>query len=207
MSRIVPTALAIGVGAITLLALFFDLPALVGFRFAFVDWAAILAVFALILGVLNVLSVHLSRALSTEGRSGLYSAVLTLSFLAVVGLALFEGSGPGGPLMTAIFQYVQLPLESALAGTLAVFLVLAGYRTLRQRRSAGMVVLMIAALVTLAATIPLPGTAAGALATLKEAVITGPAIGGARGLILGVALGVVATGLRLLSGLDRPQSD
>jgi len=31
-----------------------------------------------------------------------------------------------------------------------------------------------------------------------------PAIAGARGLLLGVALGTVATGIRILIGVDRP---
>lgn len=209
MNRIVPTALAIGVGVITLMALFLDQPILVGFRFAFVDWAAIMAVFALILGAFNIVSIHLSRI---RGQNAPYSAALILSFLAVLGIALYERSGPGGALMTSIFQYIQLPLESALMATVAVFLTLAGYRALRQRRSLagpgwGLVILIVVALVTLAATIPLPGGLSNALATLKEGVIGGPAAGGARGLILGVALGAVATGLRLLTGIDRPQSE
>jgi hypothetical protein len=91
--------------------------------------------------------------------------------------------------------------------TLAIFLAVAGYRVLRRQRSAGMVVLVIVALIGLAATIPLPGGISSALATLKDGLIGGPAAGGARGLLLGVALGTVATGLRLLTGVDRPQSE
>jgi hypothetical protein len=202
VKRVVPTALAIGVGIITLLGLFLDQPILVSLRFAFVDWATILAVFALLIGIGNIFSVHLSRL---AGRNAPYSAALLLSFLAVLGVALYEGAGPGGPWMTALFQYVQLPLESALMATLAVFLVLAGYRALRQQRSVGMVILIVAALIVLAAALPLPGGLSGVLAGLKEGVVSGPAAGGARGLILGVALGALATGLRLLIGVDRPQ--
>lgn len=203
MKRILSTALVIGVGIITLLGLFLDQPSLVSLRFAFVDWAAILAVFALLLGTWNIFSVHLSRL---TGRNAPYSAALILSFLAVLGVAVYEGVGPGGPWMTAIFQYVQLPLESALMATLAVFLVLAGYRAWRRQRSSGMVVLIVATLIVLAATLPLSREASGVVAGLKEGLVSGPATGGTRGLILGVALGALATGLRLLTGIDRPQS-
>jgi hypothetical protein len=207
VNRIVPTALAIGVGVITLMALFLDQPVLVGFRFAFVDWAAIVAVFALILGIVNIVSVHARRL---KGLNAAYSAALILSFVVVLTLALYEGAGPGGPLMMAIFQYIQLPLESALMATLAIFLALAGFRVLRQQHvggGLGMALLVVVALIVLVATIPWPGGISGTLTALKDGLIGGPAAGGARGLILGVALGAVATGLRLLTGIDRPQSE
>ena len=37
--------------------------------------------------------------------------------------------------------------------------------------------------------------------------MTVPALAGTRGIILGVALGTVVTGLRLLMGIDRPYSE
>jgi hypothetical protein len=42
------------------------------------------------------------------------------------------------------------------------------------------------------------------LAELRSWIARVPAAAGARGLILGVALGIVATGLRVLAGVDRP---
>jgi hypothetical protein len=39
---------------------------------------------------------------------------------------------------------------------------------------------------------------------LRSAIVQIPAVAGARGILLGVALGTVATGLRLLMGVDRP---
>jgi hypothetical protein len=42
------------------------------------------------------------------------------------------------------------------------------------------------------------------LVVLRDWLAHVPAVAGARGLLLGVALGTVATGLRILLGVDRP---
>jgi hypothetical protein len=45
------------------------------------------------------------------------------------------------------------------------------------------------------------------LPVIKDWVLDVPALAGARGILLGVALGTAATGLRVLLGLDRPYVD
>jgi hypothetical protein len=47
----------------------------------------------------------------------------------------------------------------------------------------------------------------GALTTFKEWILGVPSMASARGILLGVALGTVATGLRVLLGIDRPYSE
>jgi hypothetical protein len=39
---------------------------------------------------------------------------------------------------------------------------------------------------------------------LRSLLVQIPAVAGARGVLLGVALGAIATGLRILMGVDRP---
>jgi hypothetical protein len=45
------------------------------------------------------------------------------------------------------------------------------------------------------------------LPVIKDWVLEVPALAGARGILLGVALGTAATGLRVLLGIDRPYVD
>jgi len=47
----------------------------------------------------------------------------------------------------------------------------------------------------------------GWLPIIKDWILDVPALAGARGVLLGVALGTVATGLRVLLGIDRPYVD
>jgi hypothetical protein len=42
------------------------------------------------------------------------------------------------------------------------------------------------------------------LQSIREWILRVPALGGARGLLLGIALGTITTGIRILMGTDRP---
>jgi uncharacterized membrane protein len=42
---------------------------------------------------------------------------------------------------------------------------------------------------------------------IKDWILNVPTLAGVRGILLGVALGVIATGLRVLTGADRPYTD
>lgn len=45
------------------------------------------------------------------------------------------------------------------------------------------------------------------LPVIKDWILNVPALAGVRGILLGVALGTIATGLRVLVGTDRPYTD
>jgi hypothetical protein len=119
-------------------------------------------------------------------------------------IVLFLGliEGPQGPLTSRIFQYVLFPLQATIFSLLAFFVASAAYRAfrLRSRESA---LLVITSVVVLLGQIPLWG----ALTNFKEWILEVPSMAGARGILLGVALGTVATGLRVLLGIDRPYSE
>jgi hypothetical protein len=211
-SRLLSTAIAVAVGLVVLLAYFIgqiggtDLRSL---QTVLLNWAATLAAVALLVGIANLLRVHLSRV-DQGGSAAVYSTVLMLAFAAVLGLALFP-PGPAGPLAGWAFQYVIAPVEAAIGALIFFFLVFAGYRLMRMRRSPWAALFLIVALVALIGLIPinLPGAegAARGLADLRNWLIQVWAVAGTRGILLGVALGTVATGVRVLLAADRPYGD
>ncbi|HMK08576.1 MAG TPA: hypothetical protein VK449_06045 [Anaerolineales bacterium] len=202
------TAVAVAFGLIVLQGYFLDLQVLTGLRTLILQWSVILAAAALLLGVVNLLAVHLSKIGAQEKGWG-YSAVLVgaLVVTLIVGLVFGEES----PLVLAFFQYVQQPVESTLAALLAVSLTLGVVRLLSRRRDLRSYTFVITAFIVLLGTGPwLIGSNGGlhqffgvARAMLSQIW----AAGAARGLLLGVALGATATGLRILLGADRPYGD
>jgi len=195
------------VGILVLASLFITHPLVDAIGAYLVNVAVIVAAFALFLGVLNVLRVHARRI--REGQKGsLYSFVLLAAMLLVIALGLpsipGQPSGPSQPVVAWIFQNVQLPIQASFSALLVFFLVTATLRLLTVRNLESAVMLLVALLV-LAGQVTL-----GLLPLLPEIrdwILNVPAMAGVRGILLGVGLGAVLTGVRLLLGVERPYSD
>lgn len=207
LKRVLPTAIAIAVGIFVLVSILTPYPILDAFGIYFIDVAILLAAFALFLGVLNLLRVH-ARKLRERPSDRLYSFVLLVVMLVVLvfGLPPVEGepSGPLQPVVQWLFENVQLPVQASLSALLVFLLITAAYRLLSLRNAESAVMLIVALLVLL-------GQAAVGifppLSAVRDWIIAVPALAGVRGILLGVALGAVLTGVRLLLGIERPYSE
>ena len=118
--------------------------------------------------------------------------------------------GPDNRVVLSLFEYIQLPVEATLMALLAVSLAAAGVRMVMRRRDVYSLIFISTALLVLLGTAPWPFGGAGASATfgwLRNWLAQVWAAGAARGIVLGVALGAVTTGLRVLLGADRPYGD
>lgn len=198
LKRGIPVTIAVLVGLITLAAILLSSPVVD----LLLNWAGFVAAAALILGILNLLSVHVRR---TAGGN-VYSLVLVLSMLATFALAITDAAGQTQGGVEAVFSVVQAPLEAALASLLAFFLLFAGVRMMRVRRSAVAVVFLVTALFFLVTQAPLSQALSSTLLPIREWLDAIVVVSGTRGLMLGIALGVIVLSVRLLIGLERPYS-
>lgn len=168
---------------------------------------AVVAAFAVLIGVVNLLvSVHLRRFLRFQ-RGWLYSLITVITAVAVVMVyAMDEGerwSGDleGERLTPRLFQVIQITLESALAGLILFFLVYAVYRLMRKKVTWTYALFSAVVLVTLVGWIQLDGLEK--LADFRDWVFNVPVLAGTRGLLIGIGLGTVVTGIRLLLAQER----
>jgi hypothetical protein len=207
----VPTAVAILVGLITLLGYFIE-PVVPGFNIhrLFIRWAATLAAVAFILGIVNLMGVHIGRVVYQK-RDWFQSLFLILSAILVILIGLYEvvvtRKGPGGPAMSWIFRSILAPLEAAAASLLVFFLAVAAFRSLRKRPNIYSVLFVVTIIVVLICTIPMTAGLNQSLANVRNWVVNVFATAGVRGMLLGVALGTIAAGLRVLTGIDQPHSE
>jgi hypothetical protein len=215
LSSILPTVVTVLAGLVVFLS--FLLPALADWRAIFVSIAVIVAAFALVLGFFHlVLGVHIQRI--RQGKGVLYSFFLILSAIVTLVFLILDriGSDATHPASTFILNNIITPMQSSLGALLAVFLAVAAFRMLRRRRTAGAVWFLLSALIVLMTQVPLPfavdssghsinfiGDLFNGARNLVDALTTG----GMRGLLLGVALGTIATAFRVLFFIDRPQSE
>ena len=207
LKRILPTAIAISVGILVLITVFTSYPELDTVGTYLIDTAVIIASFALFLGIVNVLRVH-SQKIQKRPSERPYSFVLVAAMLIVlaVGLPSLRGqpSGPSQPIVQWIFENIQAPIQASLSALLVFLVVTAAYRLLMVRNIESAVMLTVVLLVLLGQVtlglVPI-------LPELKDWILDVPTLAGVRGILLGVALGALLTGVRLLLGVERPYSD
>lgn len=204
MKSPVSTAVAIGAGLVVLLGYFLPIPGLAQIRTILIDWAMILAAVATLIGVINLLAAHFRKIGQRQAGNG-YSLILIAAFFLILLAGVYEAIfRPAVPLTRQIVTAVQLPVESSLMAVLAVSLAFASIRLLSRRRNLFSILFFVSTLVFLV-------LSSGALSIINfngaqaiQDVFNRLPVAGGRGLLLGVALGSLLTGLRILVGADRP---
>jgi hypothetical protein len=199
MRRSLPMVMAMAIGALMLVDFFFDEAHINALGRFFVETTVIVVAFALLLGLLNVLMVHLRRILKREG-GWIYSIAL-VSIAVIVIIAGIPGPESAG--VAWIFDHVQFPLQAATFSLLAFFVATAAYRGLRVR-SLETLAFVLTAVVVLIGQVPVGRYLGEFVPALKDWILNVPGTAGVRGIIIGVALGTIATGVRVLMGFDRP---
>lgn len=201
------TAVAMAFGVVVLAGYFVEWQTLLELRLLFMRWAILLSATALLLGILNLLAAHLHKV-NLQESGWPYSALLIVILLGTLVLGLVFG--PDNRVVLSLFEYIQLPVEATLMALLAVSLAAAGVRMVMRRRDGYSLIFISTALLVLLGTAPWPFGGAGLSTTfgwLRNWLAQVWAAGAARGIVLGVALGAVTTGLRVLLGADRPYGD
>lgn len=217
LGRISATTIAISAATLVLLGSFLPIAVFQGFSLLLVSWAGLVVAFALLLGVVNLLRVHLLRVQNRDSNR-LYSVVLILALTLTL---IFGRNGPGSAGGQAIFDYILRPLEATLFALMAFFILSAAYRAFRVQNFESFLFVAFAIIVLLGQ-VPVGYQLGQAFADIegltflqflsdlplvKDWVLQVPAMAGMRGILLGVALGTIATGLRIVMGIDRPYAD
>ena len=199
--RFIATIFAIASGIIVLLGYFYPIPLLLQLRLLLTNWAVIIAAAAVLIGIYNLIAVHTEK-IQDKAKGSANSWVLIISlFLTIVFLAYGVFSGTQEFVTRLVADAFIVPVEASLMAILTVTLIYASIRLLRRRLDVMSVLFLVAAVLFLIAFMPTPLNAGiPAIAQFMNVFSTG----GARGLLIGIALGVLLTGLRVIFGVDRP---
>jgi hypothetical protein len=210
----ISAAVAIGVGLVVLLGYFFGTDSsgettLLGLlRDYFLQGAVVVAGVALLVGVFNLTAAHAKKM--REGDGAIYSAITVFALIITLLVGTYDlamtymQGAPGLQYTRWIFENIQLPVEASLMALIAISLTYAATQLLGRRMNFMSAVFIAVVLVLLVGAIPLVATNFDLIATFRQWILSVPSVGGARGILIGVALGIVATGIRILMGTDRP---
>jgi len=154
---------------------------------------------AVLLGVLNLMTVHVSRVVRGPGRMArLGSLLLLLVFLGTVLLYLLDGENRVRGLL---LDRVQVTIESALSALLCFALIYGACLVLLRRPNFYGALFLVAMLLVMVSALPLSGIPL--LDTLGRWLMNVPVNAGARGILIGIALATIVAGVRVLIGQDR----
>lgn len=203
--RVLTAVLAIASGVIVLMGYFLpEFTMLDQLRLILTDWAIIIAGMAVLIGIINLVSVQMEKVRKQQ-KGGMYGALTVLALVVTFGLGLVFG--PEHFLMRIAVDAVIVPVEASLLAILAVTLVYASIRLLRRRTDLMSVIFLVTVVLFLIAVTPSFLSANPYVLTIQNGIqgLVGMiSRGGARGLLIGVALGTLLTGIRVLFGIDRP---
>jgi hypothetical protein len=203
VGRYLPMAVGIGAGGVVLASFFLKNPLLDSLSGSLTGWVTLLVAFGLFLGIWNLVRRHGYRV-RDRGRDWPHSLIVLAGLVAMLAVGFWPGSvGPNDAAVSWGYRYVYAPLNATVFSLLAFFVASAAYRTfrLRTRESA---VLLVMGVVVLLGQVPIGFQIWPDLPLVKGWLMDVPVAAGVRGIILGVALGTVTAGLRILLGQDRP---
>lgn len=203
----IATAVTISVGLVVLSGYF--VPNAASLRFISLRVGMVLAAVALLVGVVNLFIVH-ARKISDSDTKSWGSIVLIMSLIATLGVGFYDmfmakiQGTPNFQWTNWIFTYIQRPIETSLMAVMTISLVYAATHLLRRRMNYLTVTFFFVVLLALLGSVTLSMVSFPLLENLRTWIVQVPAVGGARGLLLGIALGTITTGIRIIVGSDRP---
>ncbi len=209
MRREVPLVLTAIVGLTMIISHF--IPLLNILKDLFEDWFFIIAAFAIYLGVLNLLRINADKMYKKQ-KDWPFGMVVILGFLLMTIPGLFFSGGRSfselGTPFYYLFDHVYIPLSATMFALLAFFVASASYRAFRARNVEA-TMLLLAAFILMLGRVPIGDWITAWLpegyrmGSAADWIMDFPQTAGQRAIMIGIALGVVSSALRVILGLER----
>ena len=188
------------------------------------NWGLVIGPFAYVIGVMTLVQMHGTRIRRrTEYWQYSYVVFAGMILMVVVGVPTFLNQTPffqargisfglQSPVFEWLFEYVQVPMEATTFSLLAFFIASAAYRAFRARTFEA-TLLLISALIVMMGNVPIGdyiwNTVMGetpwadGTSWARQWILDNPNLAARRGIILGVALGVISQSIRIILGIER----
>jgi len=204
MRKEIPLAIAFIAGAVVLLEYFFApaIPAIKPWATTFQQWGTVVSGFAMFVAAANLVLVNIKR-LDPKRNKEWYDSALLLIFMVVMAfIGLFVTNGEKSTAYQFLFTKIYQPLGSAMFALMVFFIASAAQRAFRAK-SFEAALLLAAGIIVMIGRAPVGELLGKWLPDLTNWIINYPNVAGNRAIMMGAALGSVATALRALVGIDR----
>ncbi|MEZ5358617.1 MAG: hypothetical protein R3F48_07260 [Candidatus Zixiibacteriota bacterium] len=209
MRREIPLVITFVVGVVYVIAYFIPHYPFDQFEAWFTDWFSIVAAFAIWLGALNLMKISFMKIIRQKADWG-YAVLIILSFLTMIGFGFLGGEEfrNTGTAFDWLYRNAYTPLSSTMFALLAFFVASASYRAFRARNFEA-TLLLLAAFFVMLGRVPVGDIITGFLpyeyqmSQWANWIMNVLNTAGQRAIMIGIALGLVSTSLRIILGLER----
>ena len=175
----------------------------------FSDWFSIVQACAIILGALNLMVLSAQKVIKHK-EGWVFALVIIASFLliTIAGFSAWTGFRESGTGFDWLYRFVYIPLSATMFAILGFFVASASYRAFRARNLEATLLLIVAVLVMLGR-VPVGDIFTSFLpegyrmSDVATWVMNYPQTAGQRAIMIGIALGLTSTSLRVILGVER----
>ncbi len=198
-ARTIPLAIVFFFGVLMTIQFYIPHPVSQRLYEMVLDWMNGVSAAAIILAV-GSLVMHHWRKISRRENT-FYSAVTLAGFFLMAFLGLFVSIAEDS-LFQTLFANVQVPLQATMFSLLAFYMASAAYRAFRARNLEA-TLLLLAAFVLMIGIIPIGYLIHPKFSAFAQWVLNVPNMAAKRGIMIGVGLGMIATSVKIILGIER----
>ena len=199
MRRTFPLALAFAFGFALIIQYFIPHPLSQKFyRIMVQQWLIIISIFFYIFAWRSFGIYHINKV--KRKKEGWWASIV-----AIFGVFLMAGAGflsNRGFFFDQMYNYVFAPLQATMFSLLAFFISSAAFRAFRARNLEASL-LLITATIVMIGRVPIGAYIWKGMPKLVEWILMYPNMAAQRGILIGVGLGMIATSLKIILGIER----
>jgi len=167
-----------------------------------IKWLIISSVPAIVIGYYSITHVHLNKI--KRKKEGWGYSIVTLATIVIVALIGFIYGIGENSIFMKIYQYVTMSMQATMFSLLGFYMASAAFRSFKARTPEA-TLLLIVALVVMFGRVPIGESIfiRLKLPDLVEWILMYPNMAAQRGIVLGVGLGMMATSLKIMLGIER----
>ncbi|KQC13052.1 MAG: hypothetical protein APR63_01450 [Desulfuromonas sp. SDB] len=195
--RTLPLLVVFVLGIAMMIQYFIPHPISQSFKEGADNWIRIIGAFAIVLGLASFFHVH-TRKIMRKNKDSIFSVVAIVSLIGMALIGILGKDGLDNWLFSNLYSYIIVPLDATMFSLLSFYIASAAFKAFKARNAMAFALLVTAIIVMLGRV-----SFGSFLNGLVEWIMVYPNTAAQRGILIGIGLGIIATSLKIILGIER----